>query len=569
MFRKGVVFFSIIIILLCAIFHPISEAEIQIFENSFAEEKNEKGATSISESIRITNMQVNVLVSSNNLDKDDNHPKIARKGETVVIAYEKEEESETKTIRIAYTEDKGQTWVPKFTFYSAAFSDGSSMLQSPDIKYAPDADEFFLTMIDPLAEIKNFNLVWIPGDIATAEDTKWWSTSLSIDAGDKNTNFRESNYEQAACTYVYQWFLGLHTFDIPAKQWHGDLIKTLSLAYLYHDKELDEVLWPKDYQSGWVPDGFINAYYYDGQYVLQTAPSYKPEMATGTNRIFLVTEHYNEDANKSQIVYKATITDVDVLFGTRGGGPKNMDKYADIEVWPWQQYLLEGIDPDISANENNVYVVCSSRKTAWDNDIICAYSSDDGDSWNYSYVANESYIDEMYPAVYATDTDVYCCYVKSGNLYLVISKDEGNTWSEPFRINDVDGTVVEEPGTMDLIDTGVVWTDSRNENKDIFFNKFGPEINISVSGGFGLSIEICNEGNTVSYPVNWSITIDGPLVFIGKSQSGYISEVKPGQCITIESMTIIGLGQVNITIQIGDITVSRTGFLLGPFVIFK
>ena len=92
------------------------------------------------------------------------------------------------------------------------------------------------------------------------------------------------------------------------------------------------------------------------------------------------------------------------------------DKYADIEVWPWQRYLLEGIDPDISANKSYVCVVCSQKNTVGDWDIICAFSYDDGDSWNYSFVANEQNVDEMYPAVYATENDVYCCYVKSGIL---------------------------------------------------------------------------------------------------------------------------------------------------------
>ncbi|UCB59192.1 MAG: hypothetical protein JSV67_02545 [Thermoplasmatales archaeon] len=98
--------------------------------------------------------------------------------------------------------------------------------------------------------------------------------------------------------------------------------------------------------------------------------------------------------------------------------------------------------------------------------------------------------------------------------------------------------------------------------------KQGNNFTISIKGGFGFSIEICNYGNTTLYLVNWSISIDG-LVFLGMDFGGSISEILPGECVNIGSILILGIGQINITIQIDDIIESASGYLIGPFVILR
>ncbi len=82
----------------------------------------------------------------------------------------------------------------------------------------------------------------------------------------------------------------------------------------------------------------------------------------------------------------------------------------------------------------------------------------------------------------------------------------------------------------------------------------------------GLSFEICNTGNVPLSSINWSLAIEGPLIFIGKSQSGSFSELMPGECVTIDSIMVMGIGSINITIQIEDTTKSANGFIIGPFV---
>ena len=99
-------------------------------------------------------------------------------------------------------------------------------------------------------------------------------------------------------------------------------------------------------------------------------------------------------------------------------------------------------------------------------------------------------------------------------------------------------------------------------------NEQDNNITISIQGGLGISFEICNYGNTTLYLVNWSITIDGTLVLFGGSISGSISAIPPGECVTIGTRFIFGIGTINVTVQINDISKSANGYLIGPFVLF-
>ena len=96
------------------------------------------------------------------------------------------------------------------------------------------------------------------------------------------------------------------------------------------------------------------------------------------------------------------------------------------------------------------------------------------------------------------------------------------------------------------------------------------EITITMDGGFGLTFEICNEGNTTIKNINFIQTIDKPII-LGSNINLTISELNPGECITIVTNYILGFGSAIITIEISydNITITNTFkvFLLGFFVI--
>ncbi|MEM2935492.1 MAG: hypothetical protein QXF32_03920, partial [Candidatus Thermoplasmatota archaeon] len=139
----------------------IANAFIPVMKATTSQEKSVSETKAIYKEIKAIHKPLptvntgNILVSSDNPDADDMHPKITRKSSTLVVAYEKEISSTEQGIQVAYSADNGNTWNAAFLFNSAEFPSGSGLLQSPDIKYSAAADEFFLAMADPMAEMYN------------------------------------------------------------------------------------------------------------------------------------------------------------------------------------------------------------------------------------------------------------------------------------------------------------------------------------------------------------------------------------------------------------------------------
>jgi hypothetical protein len=179
----------------------------------------------------------------------------------------------------------------------------------------------------------------------------------------------------------------------------------------------------------------------------------------------MVMESYNETLDINRISYKATYADLDPESDTflfiNGGGPGGMDKHADIEVWPFQQYIAEdATDPDVSAAGSIVAVVYASG-----GDVKCKASNNDGETFSETTVATGA----GYPSVYVAGSRIYVAYVENEDLYLTFSDDLGQNWDTSEQINDEDGSAAEIPGAVDLGEYGIAWTDTRDGQLDIFF----------------------------------------------------------------------------------------------------
>ncbi|MGC9555023.1 MAG: hypothetical protein ACP5EK_06900, partial [Thermoplasmatota archaeon] len=158
--------------------------------------------------------------------------------------------------------------------------------------------------------------------------------------------------------------------------------------------------------------------------------------------------------------------------------------------------------------------------------------------------------------------------VKQGNLYLAKSEDGGATWEEPEQVNDQDGTVVAEAGTADISQAGIVWTDNRNGNKDIYYAPLPSAIiNVgTISGGMGVSATVTNTGSEPGNNIAWTISLTGP-VFVGKETTGTINTLEPGAETTISTGLVFGIGPTTITVTAGGATKTASGLVLGPLVL--
>ena len=174
--------------------------------------------------------------------------------------------------------------------------------------------------------------------------------------------------------------------------------------------------------------------------------------------------------------------------------------------------------------------------------------------------------------------NVYCAYVKGGNLYLKVSEDGGVTWGAAEQKNDVDGTVVAEKGAVDICKSGIAFTDTRNGNYDIYYAPYEaiptPELAITVLGPMTMIIK--NVGNAPAFNVSWSITVNGGFIILGRSSSGVLlGLLEPGQEVTVgQNKFLLGFGVIEITYAAWAdnapmVSVSLTAKLLWIFLIIS
>jgi hypothetical protein len=182
----------------------------------------------------------------------------------------------------------------------------------------------------------------------------------------------------------------------------------------------------------------------------------------------------------------------------------------DLEYTTWQKYIGEGVNPSIAGSADGKLAIVYKNETGM---VVCAYSSNDGDSWLTSPIATG-----VYPDIYCYQGKFYASYINAGNLYVVNSTDGGATWGTATKINDQDGTVVAEENAVDINEGGLVWVDNRAGDKDIYYYQLiiptpKPKLEASVTTGFGLGAKavVKNTGAAEATNVTWVINVHGGL----------------------------------------------------------
>jgi hypothetical protein len=249
--------------------------------------------------------------------------------------------------------------------------------------------------------------------------------------------------------------------------------------------------------------------------------------------------------------------DWDLLVITGGCLDTNGDERLDY----FNEFIMGDTEnttyPAIGAQDDYVMIVAQTNEGGTE-DIICYYSNDAGSTFGQTMITNDGGADEVSPAIVVYGLDATCTYMKNGDFYFTKTTDGGVTWSTPEIINDDAGTAYEEFRNTDITTDGtVIWSDSKNGNLDIFVDNVGgqalPLIEIeSIAGGFGAKATVTNPGEVDLANVNWSITLDGGIIIIGKEKTGVISSLTAGASQEIKTGLVFGFGKPTIKVTVNS-----------------
>jgi hypothetical protein len=88
---------------------------------------------------------------------------------------------------------------------------------------------------------------------------------------------------------------------------------------------------------------------------------------------------------------------------------------------------------------------------------------------------------------------------------------------------------------------------------------------VTVNGGKGITVTVENLGQVMVEKIPWNITLDGGILLKGRSKTGLIPGIQPGEMKTLTS-SVFGIGRVMIDVTIGDVHETANGFVFLIFV---
>jgi hypothetical protein len=244
--------------------------------------------------------------------------------------------------------------------------------------------------------------------------------------------------------------------------------------------------------------------------------------------------------------------------------PNLLVRTDDFGSWDADGYHVDGPNYYIGDDSNHlmypaieVYNDIAVIIAVENGNVICFYSEDGLKTYQKSVVTTGA----MYPDIELgpDKTTFVCSYIKNGILYSKSSNDKGATWKDEMQFVENMNIAYRTSHLFEgLTEVSAVWEDMRNGNSDVYFGTAAtvqaPIVEIdSISGGFGLTVQVKNSGNADATDIDWNIKFDGG-VFIGSEKSGTIASLAQGTSTTIKTGFLFGFGATDITVTVGGVT---------------
>jgi hypothetical protein len=159
------------------------------------------------------------------------------------------------------------------------------------------------------------------------------------------------------------------------------------------------------------------------------------------------------------------------------------------------------------------------------------------------------YISDVTVTLNAVDT-------QSGVNYTMYKLDDAdwNIYTGPFMVT--------EDGSHTVLFYSVDNAGNIEDEKSSTFTIVHPiDVSIAISGGLGVSATITNTGTTDLTNIDWSIALDGKLIFVGKTKSGTIASLAAGASVTVKDF-VVGFGKTGIVVTAGSESASASGTAL-------
>ena len=164
-------------------------------------------------------------------------------------------------------------------------------------------------------------------------------------------------------------------------------------------------------------------------------------------------------------------------------------------------------------------------------------------------------------------------YVSDVTVTLTATDDTGVDYTN-YKLDDGAWVNYTTPFVVSANGNHTVWFYSvdtagnieQEKNRSFIIQQEIPTLTIEIKGGLGVSAVITNTGTTTLTNLNWTIDLDGTLLFVGKTKSGTISSLEADTSTTIRDF-VVGLGKTGIAVKVGAAKANATGTVLLFFVL--